>query len=183
MKKNILFWLLSFAVTFTLLNCDKDENSTNTPSVPVCDQECQDGYVAYGYIDMFWFVWNQNIAGQPAGNKDFTVTGPQGGSVHVTGSTQVSTSTGINTLHLVIVMTNCKGIEDKYNLTFNGTITADGTFSTTHKAITYACPVLGYIGTIGKDDWVTSVSGTCNAIINEGFSTVSGTMCERVFNY
>ncbi len=183
MKKNILFWMLSFVLGFTLLNCDKDENSTNTPPVPVCDQACQDGNVAYGFIDMFWFIWNQNIAGQPAGNKDFTVNGPQGGTVHVTGSTQVSASTGINTLHLVLVMSNCKGIKDRYNLTFNGTINADGTFSTTHKAITYASPVLGYIGTVGKDDWVTSVGGTCNTAINEGFNTVTGTICERVFSY
>jgi hypothetical protein len=181
MKKIIGLWVLSFLLSFTLNNCNKEESSTNPPA-RVCDQTCQDENLSYGFIDIFWYIWNQNIAGQTEGSKDFTVAGPQGGTVHVTGSTEVSTNS-INTLHLVIEMTNCKGIEDKYNLVFNGTIAADGTFSTTHKAITYASQQLSYSGTVGKDDWITDVNGICSVTINESFSSVSGTICGRTFSY
>jgi len=181
MKKNIFFLLISMLISFALYSCKEDENTTSPP-VPVCDQACQDEHTAYGYIQVFWYIWNQNIAGQPVGTKDFTVPGPQGGSVHVTGTTDYA-SNGVNTLHLVLQMIGCKGMGEKYNLTFNGTITADGTFSLIHKAITYASPVFGYTGTVGKDDWVTDVDGNCGVIINEAFTSVSGTICSREFAY
>ncbi len=181
MKKAVVVLVLSFMISFTFNHCNKEESSTNPPA-RVCDQNCQDENLANGFIDIFWYIWNQNIAGQPVGSKDFTVTGPQGGTVHVTGSTDISTN-DINTLHLVIEMSNCKGVEDKYNLVFNGTIAADGTFSITHKAITYASPQLSYSGTVGEDDWVTEVNGICSITFNETFSSVSGTICGRTFSY
>lgn len=181
MKKSFIFWTLSFILSFVFLNCDKEETSTEPPA-PTCDQACQDEHVAYGLVDIFWFVWNQNIAGQPVGGKDFTVAGPQGGTVHVTGTTDVATN-GINTLHLTFEMINCKGIKEKYNLTFNGGFTADGTFSDTHRAITYSSQQLGYNGTVGTDNWVTNVNGFCEMMINQTFTSVSGTICGRTFSY
>lgn len=182
MKKSFLFWILSFILSFTFLSCDKEETTTEPPA-PTCDQACQDEHVAYGLVDIFWFMWNQNIAGQPAGGKDFTVPGPQGGTFHVTGTTEVSASTGINTMHLVIEMINCKGIKEKYNLTFNGSVSADGTFSDTHKAVTFASLQLGMVGTVGTDDWVTSINQVCPITFNQSASTVSGTICGRMFSY
>lgn len=181
MKKNILFWAISIMIGFALFSC-KDEENTTAPEVPVCDQACQDEHVAYGFVDIFWFIWNQNIAGQPEGSKDFTVAGPQGGTVHVIGTTEVATN-GINTLHLLLQFTNCKGIKEKYNLTFNGSVTADGTFSDTYRAVTYASQQLGYSGTVGKDDWVINVNGFCETTINQTFTTVAGTICGRTFSY
>lgn len=182
MKKTIILLILSFMMSFIFNYCTKEE-TTSQPPARVCDQQCQDENLADGFIDTFWFIWNQNIAGQPAGAKDFTVNGPQGGTVHVTGSTEVSASTGINTLHLVLEMNYCKGIEEKYNLVFNGTIAADGTFSTTHKAITYSSQQLSYAGTVGMDDWVTELNGTCGITFNETIPAVSGTICGRTFSY
>ncbi len=181
-KLTTLFLVISFLVSFVFYSCKKSDTSTNPPA-PTCDQGCQDEYTAYGMIDIFWFVWNQNIAGQPVGSKDFTVNGPQGGSIHVTGSTDYSTSTGVNTMHLTLAMTDCKGIGDKYALTFNGTVTADGTFSTVHKAVTFACSQLTYTGNVGKDNWVTDVNGTCPITFNQTLTSVDGTICGRSFNY
>ncbi len=184
MKQTAFLFVLSLVISFTLSNCNKEENNTpSEPPAPVCDQNCQDENLAYGVVDIFWFVWNQNIAGQPAGGKDFTVNGPQGGTVHVTGTTEVSASTGINTMHLVLDFSYCKGIKEKYNLMFTGTIGADGTFSTTHYAITFSSPMLTYSGTVGKDNWVTQVDGNCTVTINQTLPSVSGTICGRTFSY
>jgi hypothetical protein len=182
MKKTVILLILSFMMSFIFNYCNKDESTSPTPS-RVCDQQCQDENLTNGFIDIFWFIWNQNIAGQPVGAKDFTVNGPQGGTVHVTGTTEVSASTGINTLHLVLEMNYCKGIDDKYNLIFNGIIGADGTFSTTHKAITYSSQQLNYTGTVGMDDWITELNGTCSITFNETIASVSGTICGRTFSY
>ncbi len=183
MKKTAALLVLSFILSFLFSYCSKDDNTTTEPAAPVCDQNCQDEHSAYGIVDVFWFIWNQNIAGQPAGGQDLTIPGPQGGSVHITGSTQVSASTGINTMHLVLEFSNCKGIEETYNLIFNGTLTAEGTFSTTHKAITFSSGQLNYSGTVGKDNWVTQVDGSCAVTINQTISSVTGTICSRTFSY
>ncbi len=183
MKTTSVLFILAMMLSFLFTNCNKEENNTTEPPAPVCDQACQDEHLAYGIVDVFWFIWNQNIAGQPAGNKDFTVNGPQGGNVHVTGNTEVSASTGINTMHIVLEFSNCKGIEETYNLIFNGTLAADGTFSTTHKAITFSSGQLGYGGSVGKDNWVTPVDGSCSVTINQTISSVTGTICGRTFSY
>ncbi len=182
MKKTAVLFVLSLIISFTFSNCNKDESSPSEPPAPVCDQTCQDENLAYGMVDVFWFVWNQNIAGQPTGAKDITVEGPQGGTVHVTGTTAVA-SNGINTMHLVLEFNYCKGIKEKYNLMFNGTMGADGTFSTTHYAITYSSQMLNYTGTVGKDNWVTQVDGGCTVTINQTLPSVSGTICGRTFSY
>ena len=181
MKRVALFWFLSMILAFTLITCTEEETPTETPA-PVCDQACQDEHIAYGLVDVFWFIWNQNIAGQPVGAKDFTVAGPQDGTVHVTGTTEVANN-GINTMHLLMQFTNCKGIKETYNLAFTGSVTADGTFSDTYRAITFASQQLGYIGKVGKDDWITNVNGFCEAAINQTFSTTAGSICGRTFSY
>lgn len=181
MRRITIFWILTLVLSFTLINCTEEDTPTETPA-PVCDQACQDEHLAYGLVDVFWFLWNQNIAGQPEGSKDFTVVGPQGGTVHITGTTEVATN-GINTMHLTLQFTNCKGIKEKYNLTFNGTVSADGTFSDTYRAVTYASNQLGYNGTVGTDNWVTNINGFCETTINQTFTTTSGTICGRTFSY
>lgn len=141
MKRITIFQILALVLGFTLINCTEEETPTEIPA-PVCDQACKDEHLAYGFVDVLWFIWNQNIAGQPTGTKDFTVVGPQGGTAHVTGTTEVANN-GINTLHLTLKLTNCKGIKEKYNFTFNGTVTADGTFSDTYSTVTYVSQQLG----------------------------------------
>jgi hypothetical protein len=180
--KKIFYLVLLLVISQILLSSCEDKDSTTSPPPPVCDQSCQDEHVAYGLIDVFWFLWNQNIAGQPEGQKDITVNGPQGGTVHITGTTEVATN-GINTLHLVFDFSNCKGLKEKYNLTFNGIVSADGTFDVTYTAISYTSSMLNYAGTVGTDDWVTNVDDSCPITINETKTTKSGTICGRTFSY
>ncbi|MBK7378433.1 MAG: hypothetical protein IPJ03_05420 [Ignavibacteriales bacterium] len=180
MKKYFSLLLVSSILSFSLYSCTETNDVTNPPQA-ACDQGCQDENLAYGIVDVFVFIWNQNIAGQPAGGKDLTVAGPQGGSIHITGTTEAADN-GINTLHLVFEMTNCKGFKDQYNLTFNGTINIDGTFSSTYIARSYTCAQLSYAGTVGKDV-NQEVNGNCPITINETMPTVSGSICGRTFSY
>lgn len=178
--KKALRLSLAIILLFSLIivSCQKDDPASPTT---LCNQECQDENSAYGLISMFWFIWNQNIAGQPAGNKDLTVNGPQGGTVHITGTTAVANN-GINTVHLVFDMTSCKSSNEYYNLTFSGVMNADGTFSSSHKAMAYNGVQLTYTGTVGKNI-NAPVSGTCQFIVNESISGVSGSVCGRQFSY
>jgi len=180
MKKYFSLLIISSLLSFSLFSCTSESDITETPQ-PTCDQNCQDENLAYGIVDVFVFIWNQDIAGQPAGNKDLIVAGPQGGSIHITGTTEVATN-GINTLHLVFQMINCKGFKEQYNLIFNGTINIDGTFSSTYIARSYSSAQFSYAGTVGKDVNQT-VNGNCPIVINETMPTVAGSICGRTFSY
>lgn len=155
----------------------KDESTSPSAS---CDQSCQDENTAYGLAHVFNFIWNQNFAGQPTGSHDINVSGPQGGSIHITGTTDFSN--GINTAHLVFEMTNCKGLDENYSLTFTGLVNIDGTFSSTYKALAYVSSQLTYQGTVGKNA-NSPVNATCSISINETLSHLSGTICGREFSY
>ncbi len=176
MKKIGGYFLVLVLMSIIYISC-KDDTASTTSS---CDQPCQDENTAYGLVHIFNFLWNQNIAGQPAGNQDITVSGPQGGNVHITGTTGFSN--GINTVHLVFDMTDCKGLDENYSLTFTGIVNVDGTFSSTYKAVAHTSPQLTYQGTVGKNVNV-SVNGTCQFTINESLSHLSGTICGREFSY
>lgn len=182
MKKNRLFifiFIMTVAlILFIVSGCSIVGDDT------VLTQEKQDEYTAYALVDMFWFVWNQNIAGQPVGVKDFTVSGPIGGTVHVTGYTEFDAVNEINTLHLVYEMTECSGFKDTYNLQFTGTVNVDGTFSDTYKAVTHSSSSLSYSGIVGPGDFDTEVSSSGSDFnIAETNTVISGTIDGRTFSW
>jgi hypothetical protein len=171
------FLILLFASLFIYSGCKDDSTSTPQSS---CDQSCKDNNTAYGLVHVFNFIWNQHFAGQPTGNKDLTVNGPQGGSIHITGSTAYAN--GINTVHLIFDMTNCKGSDENYILTFTGVVNVDGTFSPSATAMAFISSALTFQGTVGKNANVP-VNSTCEFTVNETASHLSGTICGRAFSY
>ena len=181
MKKYIFLILLAALSSPFYFACNEPTPTTPTPPTYTCDQECQDGHVAYGFVDCFWFIWNQHIAGQPSGQKDLTVNGPHGGTIHIYGTTAVSNN-GINTVHLTYDMTNCKSMNQHYNLTFTGSMSCDGTFSSSYTAMGYTCDSLIYSGTVCEKT-NTQVSGFCPVTIAEETNGLSGTICGRSFAY
>jgi hypothetical protein len=177
--KNVSKYLFLILILSSVIYMSCKEDTATSPSSS-CDQNCKDENTAYGVTHVFYFIWNQNIAGQPSGAKDFTVNGPQGGSIHVTGSTAFSNE--INTCHLVFDMTSCKGMDEYYSLTFTGVVSIDGTFSSTYKALGFTSSSLKFQGTVGKDI-NAPVNETCEIAINETTSHLSGTICGREFSY
>ncbi len=179
MKKISSYILAALLIVSTVyFNCSNDDPVSTASS---CDQKCQDNNTAYGLVHIYDFIWNQHFAGQPTGNHDITVNGPKGGSIHITGTTDYSTN-GINTVHLVFAMTDCKGLDENYSLTFNGTVNVEGTFSTTYTAMGFTASQLAYSGTVGKNVNV-SVNATCDFVVNQTTSNLSGLICGREFAY
>jgi len=177
--KNIsrTFLVILFLSSVVYMSCKED--TTSSPA-SLCDQSCQDENTAYGLVHLYNFIWNQNFAGQPVGNHDITVNGPQGGTMHITGNTD--NSNGINTVHLVFDMTNCKGSDENYILTFTGILNIDGTFTQTQTTMAFISSSLKYQGTVGKNANVP-VNATCEFIVNETTSHLSGSICGRSFSY
>lgn len=176
--KSILIILFLSSVVY--MSCKESTDTSTGNQTSSCDQNCKDENTAYGVTHLFNFIWNQNIAGQPVGTKDFTVSGPQGGSIHVTGSTAFANN--ISTCHLIFDMTNSKSSDEHYNLTFTGVVSIDGTFSTNYTALGYTSPALKFQGTVGKNV-NAAVDATCAITINETTGHLAGTVCGRNFSY
>jgi hypothetical protein len=196
-----LFGLLAAAL-FAMLSCGNPSSSTSLPvttstttttTTATCNQNCQDNNTSSAAISLVTFLYNQNFAGSPVGSKNTTVTCPQGGAVQITGTTAISTSTNINTLHLTYSMTSCGYQTANYNLTFTGTIKEDGTFESlpgTFIAMTYASPTggtLNYSGTVSSAA-PTQVSGNCAASLSRNQAgsaseTINGTLCGRSVSF
>src|ERR1041384_5510059 len=57
---------------------------------PTCDQGCPDYLVSYALDDTIWFIWNQRIAGPPAGALGIMGACPLRATVHITGTDTVA---------------------------------------------------------------------------------------------
>jgi hypothetical protein len=177
MYKQSIFVILATIVMVVFSSC-------GSPSEPEgLDQETQDAFVAYGFVNSYKFIWNQNIAGTPVGYKDITVPGPQGGTVHIFGTKGYSSSTGINTVDLTLEMTNCKNSNVSYELTFTGTMICSGSWSSTYRAMGYSSDELSYLGTVDNENTCIEVGDVGPVSITETQNGLSGTICGRPFAY
>jgi len=152
---------------------------------PQCVQTCQDSNVGYAVDNAGWLLYNQNVAGIPAGNMNKTASCPLAGTVTITGSTNVA-SNGVNGLQLTLTMANCGVSATSYALTFNGAVQMSGTFTTmTQNDITFSSSNLSISGHLMVlDD--PSVSETCAVSMTDTWNHMpsavgwlNGSVCGR----
>ena len=126
------------------LSCTKDRNKY--------DDELFYKDVAWGIMTGLSDIYNQNIAGTPTGPVDLTAAGPFGGTVHITGTTTFDQSNGIETVHLQYDMTDCRlsstssSSDLNVDVTLNGVISEDGSWSSAYTSLSYGSDVLGIDG-------------------------------------
>jgi hypothetical protein len=137
--------------------------------------------VAWGIMTGLVDIYNQNVAGTPAGPIDVTANGPFGGTVHITGNTTFDSGNGIQTVHLQYDLSSCRisstssGSNLNVDLTLNGAITEDGSWSTNSMSLSYNSPALAMVGSSQRGDRERDVSGTTSFKANR---TSSGTSAE-----
>ena len=104
--------------------------------------------VAWGIMTGLVDIYNQNIVGTPTGPVDMVANGPFGGTVHITGTTSYDQANGIETVHLLYDMSNCRisssssSTDLNVDLTLNGVISEDGTWSASSVSLSYNSPAL-----------------------------------------
>ncbi|MCX6842287.1 MAG: hypothetical protein NTX53_08420 [candidate division WOR-3 bacterium] len=108
--------------------------------------------VAWGIMTGLSDIYNQNIAGTPSGAIDITASGPFGGTVHITGTTSYDQGNGIQTVHLKYDMSQCRVSSTSspsdlnVDLTLNGVISEDGSWSSTYVSVSYGSDALSVSG-------------------------------------
>lgn len=146
-----------------------DDSSESSPSTAsTCNQSCQDNVVGYALDETLWLLWNEQLAGRPSGNQDTTAICPLRGTAHITGTTGVATN-GINTANLTFELSDCSNSNSSYSLSFSGTVTWNGTFSSTSaNAISFRSNSLTLAGTVKRNDSPT-VSETCAVALTDTY--------------
>jgi len=131
------------------LSCTKDRNKYG--------DELFYKDVAWGIMTGLSDIYNQNIAGTPTGPVDLTTAGPFGGTVHITGTTTYDQGNGIETVHLQYDMTDCRisstssSTDLNVDLTLNGVISEDGSWSTAYTSLSYGSDALDVDGVSTRD--------------------------------
>jgi hypothetical protein len=126
------------------ISCTKDRNKY--------DDELFYKDIAWGIMTGLVDIYNQNVAGTPAGAIDITANGPFGGSVHITGTTSHDQVNGIQTVHLRYDMSDCRVSSTSspsdlnVDLTLNGVISEDGTWSSSYTSLSYDSDALNIDG-------------------------------------
>jgi len=126
------------------MSCTKDRNKYED------EQFYKD--VAWGLMTGLADIYNQNIAGTPTGVIDKTAAGPFGGTVHITGTTTYDQGNGIQTVHLQYDMSDCRisstssSSDLNVDVTLNGVISEDGSWSSTYTSLSYRSDALDVNG-------------------------------------
>jgi hypothetical protein len=126
--------------------------------------------IDHGIVD----IYNQNVAGKPAGNQSISTNGPLGGTVVITGSDSYASNNGITTADLAFGMTNCKITEnggDVISLSLSGSVVEKGSWdSQGYESLNFQSQSLRVVGTVQK-------SGYADAAVNQ-ISSYSATNTE-----
>jgi hypothetical protein len=137
--------------------------------------------VAWGMMTGLVDIYNLNIQGTPTGPVDMVANGPFGGTVHITGTTNYDQGDSIETVHLQYDMSNCRVSSTSsssnlnVDLTLNGVISEDGTWSPGNVSLSYNSPALQMDGLSQRGSKQREVNGTTSF---KGLRTNSGTSAE-----
>lgn len=156
------------------ISCVKDRNRY--------DDELFYKDVAWGIMTGVVTIYNQNIVGTPTGAVDTTASGPFGeGTVHITGTTSYDPGSDIQVVHLQYAMLACRvsstdsSADLDVDLTLDGVISEDGSWSPTHTSLSYDSDTLYVDGVSRRDSRERKVNGTTTFKANR---TSSGTSAE-----
>jgi hypothetical protein len=153
------------------LSCTRDKNKY--------DDELFYKDVAWGIMTGLVDIYNQNIAGTPTGPVDMVANGPFGGTVHITGTTSHDQVNGIQTVHLQYAMSDCRVSSTSspsdlnVDLTLNGVIEEDGTWSSTYTSLSYRSDALDVNGVSTRGSKDRSVDNSTTFKANRTSSGIS----------
>ena len=117
-------------------------------------------------------IFVQNIVGQPTGSVNKTVNGPLGGTVIITGTGSYSESTGVTTLDFIFEMQDVPYAE----VTFNGSISFKGTYSSSYKNWSHFSDNFSIIGLIDNGKIERPINKTGAVSIHRTLDQTSGSI-------
>lgn len=142
-------------------------------------------YICKSIVDSYIAIYNQNIAGNPAGAVDETVSGPLGGTVHITGNTYSS-----GTLTTIDLIYNLTGAENQYqsgdwkvNITLTGDVSSNGSFSSSYVSENYQSSNLIVHGTVTYKNTTRNVDMSGNVNISRTTNAINALIFGHSVSY
>ncbi len=146
----------------------------------------EDRIGAFMVLNTTNFIYNQNIANTTVGTKNLTVNCTESGTVVITGTTSVDSSSSTNKVDLTYVFTKCRYVLSDSDTTLDGTLKNTGNWKSGSSGFTAATMTSDKISIDGygmSGSTKTEVSKDCAATITVDGSAVSGTMCGETYSY
>ena len=145
-------WVARFLAVLAAIPLFAALNTSCTKNRNKYDDELFYKDVAWGIMAGLVDIYNQNLTGRPTGTIDTTAVGPFGGAVHITGTTSYHLPDSIQTVNLQYAMTNCRisstssSADLNVDLTLNGVISENGSWSPTYTSLSYGSDALDVNG-------------------------------------
>jgi hypothetical protein len=135
-------------------------------------------------------IFNQNIAGHSSGSWNSTVTGPMGGTIIITGTDSYAPSVDVTTCDLFFNLQNVPythsasttSEEWTSNLTFNGSISYKGTYSSSTINLSHLASSFNITGSLKYFKKSRNINETGNVILNRASQT-NGTIYGNSFSW
>lgn len=128
--------------------------------------------ISRALVDCYISIYNQNVAGYPAGPVDKTVNGPLGGTVHITGN--VSSNGTMTSTDLLLTLTNVSYVYAYGNwsvsVVLTGDVTYNGSFSSSYVSVNHQSANLSVQGTVQYKETTRSVANVGAVSINRNAS-------------
>ncbi len=141
--------------------------------------------ISAALVENYVAIYNQNVAGYPEGAVDKTVSGPLGGTVHITGSTTASGST--TTTDLLFTLTQVPYVYQSgdwtVNLTLTGDVTYNGSFYGVYKSINHQSSNLRMQGAVIYKQTTRNVDMAGTVSISRNNSDVTAVIFGHAVSY
>ena len=175
-KTTVVIAVFMMLLTFT--ECKKESET-------ISDADFYE-YISRSLVDCYVSVYNQNVAGYSAGPVDKTVSGPLGGTIHITGSTTASSS--MTTTDLLFSLTNVPYVYQsgnwKVNVTLTGDVTYNGSFYGSYTSVNHQSTNLSVLGTVlYKETTSRSIDMTGNVSISRSSNSTNALIFGHTVSY
>ena len=141
--------------------------------------------ISAALVENYVAIYNQNVAGYPEGAVDKTVSGPLGGTVHITGSTTARGST--TTTDLLFTLTQVPYVYQSgdwtVNLTLTGDVTYNGSFYGVYKSINHQSSNLRMQGAVIYKQTTRNVDMAGTVSISRNNSDVTAVIFGHAVSY
>ncbi len=183
MKTTYAFFLILIIISVVIYSCKED--SVTPTQVATCDQSCKDRYTAFALYEIWRITTNNNIGIRYPGYHDTTLSGPNGGTIHFTGSyTYITSDSGI--VNCTFSMSDCKFENSEISFTFvDGDIAIEGQYSSNYKSLGFDGSSIRFFGNIvlNQTEPATVFEQSCLIDFDEITPFRAGAMCGRNFGY
>jgi len=181
MKKAISAFILGVIILLLVAGCAKKVEDLTGATTGATDTQ-----TAMAIVSAFNTVFSQiqfTPTDNPVGSIDQTINGPNGGSVHVTGTATLDQTTQKVNWSITLNWSNYRFLQGSNDFTLNGQMTYSGYSDASGVEAHFAAPNINIKGTMNGSSVDVTISFSFDLKVNSsGHGSISGNIDGRSFS-